>query len=80
MTSWGENPAISAKRMKFCGQKYCAQILVTYRPDFEKIWQEKKGFGMIPIIPELVTGGGAADHSPTIRIVRLKQYLFTELN
>ena len=39
--SWGENPAISAKRMKFCGQKYCAQILVdymvTYRPDFDQI-------------------------------------------
>ena len=41
VTSWGENPAISAKRMKFCGQKYCAQILVdymvTYKPDFDQI-------------------------------------------
>ena len=40
--SWGENRAISTKRMKLCGQKYCAQILVdymvTYKPDFDRIW------------------------------------------
>ena len=61
---WGESPAISAKRMTFCGQKYCAKILVdytvTYIPDFDQIWPRK----MIQVIPELGTSGDAAVHSP----------------
>ena len=38
--------------------------MVTYRPDFEQIWQEKKIRNDNKFIPELVTSGGAADHSP----------------